>query len=157
MNSTIGYIRERLGKTVYKAMLLRSVGEDKDGRKKWRVLKQRYFKPNETFWEYKGQPQDKAFELNLSDECYGRGEVHVHFIDFDTGNALNMNGAVIASEHPEVLKRMVSVKHIKTFAENVRGSNFTVVWFLVGFAIGGLLFFMIGQNWLSIVSRIGGG
>lgn len=177
MHDFEGWLRERLGRTVNKVMLLRNVGEfyeqkpvvqkefHQDGtvteklvsepRKiiKWRVVMQKYFGHWEKFWSL--GKKGFAYELELANEAYGRGETHVQFIDYDTGDSLNFTGRVLARKDPTTLNEAIDVKVVKAFSDRLKGSGFMVVWFLVGFFIGGLLLFMIGQNWESIVSAIG--
>lgn len=173
-----GWMRERLGRTVNKTMLLRNVGtfyepvkestneaelQNANGadlkkvelRKvvKWRVVAQRYFGAWDTFWQIGGK-KGRAYELKLENEAYGRGETHVQFLDFDTGDSLNFTGRVTAARDPVRLNQAVDVKVVKAFADRVKGSGFIVVWFAVGFMVGGLLLFMIGQNWEGISAAI---
>lgn len=178
MNPTVGWAREKLGRTVNKVMLLRNVGEflqeepvykteiHSDGTKtvtianepkkviKWRVVAQRYFGHWERFWELGHGKTKQAYELKLENESYGRGEVHVQFIDFDTGDALNFTGRVKAAMSPQNLQEAIDVKVVKEFGNRLKGANFMAIWFLVGFAIGGLLLFMVGQNWDGIAAAV---
>lgn len=160
MHDLVGYAFEKLGRAVNKVMLLRNVGEIEVEREvqmsvkgvvslvkksvklvKWRVVAQHYFLPKEQFWEF----GNKAYELKLEHETYGRGEVHVQFLNFETGDALNMNGCVLASEKPEYLKRLVNTQHIKDF---VMQNKQQVAWvfIVIGLAAGIAVGFVLGQN-----------
>jgi hypothetical protein len=152
MHTTEGLIREKLGRTVNKVMLLRNVGIDAEGVPKYRVVAQKFFRGTERFWMFQGD----AYELKLENEAYGRGETHVQFLDYDTGDSINMTGLVKAASNPKLLGRAVEVEHIKVF---VRQNKAAVAWvfLIIGIAVGVAIGFSIGQNIGAIASAVNGG
>lgn len=183
MHDSIGWLREKLGRTVNKAMLLRNVGEFYEKRPiyewrdtvtksgqltkkpfvvgetvekvvKWRVVAQQFFGHKELYW----MPFKKgmAYELKLENEAYGRGETHVQFIDYETGDSLNFSGRVTANKDPITLAKAIDVSTVKTFAHSLRGigANLAIC------AVVALAFLFvgwtIGNNWGDIVATFQG-
>lgn len=165
MHDFLGFVLEKVGRSVNKVMLLRNVGqseiekevEQADGsfqKQKVKVIKRRvvaahYFSSKEHFWLLKtrvdGIRVHKAYELKLEHEIYGRGEVHVQFLDFDTGDALNMDGQmVIANERPEYLARLVDTKHIVDFLHQHK-QEIQWIFLVVGGVLGGVIGFLVGK------------
>lgn len=156
MHNLEGLIREKLGRTVFKAMLLRNVGTFKDtdstGKEvdviKWRVVAQKFFGDWERWWKL---DKHHAYELKLENECYGRGEVHVQFIDYDTGNSINMTGCRFAAKDPEKLAVAVDVEHIKEWVKRNKTTGAALVICVVCVALGLFVGFTVGQNWENII------
>lgn len=187
----LGYIREKLGRTVNTAVLLMNVGTydspmevlepvqtlvhdyDNHGnfvlddqkmpklhsevhlspvirsvkRIHYRKLAQIYYLPPQQFWVY---DENHAFLLKPENEAIGRGEVHVEYIDYDTGAHLTFGGVYIVPDEaePTQLRRAIHTQHI---AEFVRAhSQVILTMILIGCCIGGLFGFILGQNATTI-------
>jgi hypothetical protein len=112
--------------------------------KKYAVVRQHYFSPKERFWSF---DKTHCFELRLEHEVYGRGEVHVQFVDFDTGNHLNMNGAYVIDPNfsPEKLAAFFEVAHWRAFAAGaVQAAPWVLL--LLGVLLGGISGYFIAVN-----------
>lgn len=173
MQQHVGFIKEKIGRSVCKAMAFRCVGEmeqekevqylDMDGHykfrkekvkiKKWRLVKSAYFNFYEQFWEL----PDRVFPLKLENEVYGRGEVHLQAFDYDTGDHLFFGGLVMASPEaePQELRRGVGREHIKSWIERNKVKGVAYGMLFLGVIVGCFIGFTIGQNAESIAHALG--
>lgn len=156
MHNLEGIIREKLGRTVFKVMLLRNVGTFIDINEhndpvevvKWRVVAQKFFGDWEKWWKF---DKTHAYELKLENECYGRGEVHVQFIDYDTGNSINMTGQRFAASDPAQLATAIDCEHIKEWVKRNKTTGAALAICAVCVALGLFVGFTVGQNWGNII------
>lgn len=182
VNQTVGYLREKIGRTIHKAMIAQKVAtieqevykqeyitgiNNKTGNPEtimrsvpvyidpaaekpqiktvkkalYRIVKQAYFMPKETLLVFK----ERVFEFTPQSEAYTRGEVHVHFFDYETGDRLDMSGVTLAQKNPLDLGLAIDVSHIKQWKTgNLAVSGWIIPLLLFGLGI--CLGLIIGTN-----------
>lgn len=124
MQFSLGLIKEKLGKTVYKAVVVQLVGEFavvvktgklvKKRRKdevveeivektikmpRYRVVGVKYVNPSKGYFKHKVKKIKKELACDFAYESYSHNEKHVMFVDFDTGYALKMGGGAVDYAH----------------------------------------------------------
>lgn len=167
----LGWAKERIGRTVNKVIILRFVGMiDQPVTKtkivkgkivhyrqivkvpRYRAVARHYFTNKDTDWRAK--KLGKAYELYATDETFSINETHFQFLDYETGNTLNIGaGQIGARENPVKLDEKIETDSIKTF---VQQNKTTIAWaFLaIGILVGIFIGFSIGQNSDAIMAGI---
>lgn len=161
MNNNLGWMYEKFGWALVKVMLVRHVGEieidvpeleyneasgsydpvlkggkpvvHKSKIPRWRVVHSQYMSFGETYFMHKNH----CYEVRLEHECYGRGEVHVQFLDAETGNSVNFSGAVVFAEDPKKQKLARTTKHLLQI-QNQGDTSPQWIWLAIGLAVGAL-------------------
>lgn len=192
MNQNIGWIKEKIGRTVDKAMILRKVADIRtpqtklkivpktEGTKEqdtyetvyikpdgtetlkleeaniilkpmYRVVHQEFFSGGQMWLRWDG----KTYPLELTGECYTRGQTHVHFFEYESANKLDMSGITLATKSPLDWNLGVDCEHIKNWKKsNALGNDW--VLYAVFIALGIFIGFVIGQNIEGITSTLNG-
>lgn len=178
MLTIAGLIREKLGRSFHKVLIVRFIGEfetkthqikEIKTRKgtygksvlvktkipRYRVVARHYFSPIDTVW--RASKLGRAFEIYPTDEALAINEGHLQFIDFDTGNTLNFGvGQIGARENPVKLDEKIETDSIKEF---VKQNKTAIAWAFLGIGIlmGVFIGFVIGQNIEGIAGAVKGG
>lgn len=191
MNQTFGWMKEKIGRTVDKAMILRKVADIRTPQTKlklkqkndpkepdeyetiyltsagaettkeeeaniilkpmYRVVHQEFFSGGQMWLRWDG----KTYPLELTGECYTRGQTHVHFFDYETANLLDMSGVTLAQKSPMDWNLGVDCEHIKNWKKsNALGSDW--IMYTVFIALGIFIGFVIGQNIEGITAAVNG-
>lgn len=158
MNSLTGQIREKTGRSTYKAILLKPLGEtqtqepiktptglanyDVNPRRLriYRMIAAHYFTPKEMFWK---RSKNETYELHLQNTSYERGESHIQYINADSGAPIVLQEIGGIVHGPKTLSRLFKVEHINAAAMTLKsnaGLVIMIVVFAAGFAIGALVF-----------------
>lgn len=141
MNYLKAEIYEKLGKRLNKAMILRRVEGPVD-QAHYVLVATRFFNADEKFWKMDDR---HAYELHLENESYTRGQTHVQFLDFESGNPIMMGPGAQVVYPPHVLIRMLGAEHVRIAVSASVGSagNLLILGACVG--VGVLIGFIVGQ------------
>lgn len=154
MNSLIGWIREKMGRSTYKAVLLQPVINPLDmGTLRYEAVKAHYFKPNDLLWKNKHE----TYELHAENVSYQRGEAKLLFINRLTGGPVafgELGGTVFS---PEALTQVIAAEWARYVHASLKGAGMGALISIVLFGFGLTVGALLGLNWEAIMNAVQGG
>lgn len=177
---SLGFIKEKLRMTVYKAVILQQVGnskiiknvstikeEIKFGKTiktetiepieidipKYRVVKVKHVNPSKEYFNLKIQKVKKALPIDFSYEAYYHNEKHVMLIDWDTGRALKMGGGLVEYAYPPKSEAMKN-SLMRSVGELIRGKQ-QVAMVLMALGLGVFLGMFIQGTLIPLLEGMG--
>lgn len=143
-----GTLNEKLGRQVYRAWYVRSLGNGNYLR-----IKKYYFSKAEKFDNAKGG----TYELHLENCKDHFGNVHTCYIDLDTGNPVAMNDGKQVVYSPNVLHEMLNTDDIKAAVKASIGQNYGTLIVIMAAGLGLVIGILLGTNMGAITGAIAGG
>jgi len=174
MNRLVGQIREKTGRSVWKAYLVREVSHgsrvlplmkpdaktpyvpsviDKKPLRIWYIIAGKYFSPNEQFWKH---GKDRTYELHLENMSLAKGETKATYINFDSGAPVGLDEIQAVVYPPQVLFKLFATEHVKAAVQSAKGMNTGLVLGIILFSFGLVVGLLIGMN-TGIFTGGGGG
>lgn len=147
-----GTLNEKLGRQVYRAWYVRSLGNGNYLR-----INKYYFSKDEKFHDANGG----TYELHLENCKDHLGNVHTCYIDLDTGNPValedikHIGKQVVYS--PDVLHEMLNTDDIKAAVKASIGQNYGTLIVIMAAGLGLVIGILIGTNSGAITGLVTGG
>lgn len=141
-----GTLREKMGKPVQKAVLVRKTHEGM-----YQDVARHYWSVGEQFWQYE---KNKRYELHPENNVRRNGEVVFQYINVETGNPVSMDDKPMVAHRPEILSRMMKVDHVEGAVRASLGSGAGLIIPIMALIIGLAIGFLLAQNLPAISQAI---
>lgn len=162
MNNFVGWVREKMGRSTHKAVLMVPISEtvrfypDKHPNgtsytpqprnqklRAYEAVAAHYFRPNEVFWNYK---KDATYELHAENTSYIRNEAKLQFLNKYTGAPIGFDELQQVVFTPEALTQTIASKWVQAAHQSVKGLSMGLIVSLVVFGFGLVVGLLVGTN-----------
>lgn len=162
MNNFVGWTKEKLGRSTFKAVLLKPVAETeriynlktpegkayyppKDAKtvKVWQAIKAHYFNPTDKLWKDKKMG---SFELHLENVSYQRNEAKLLFIDAESGAPVSFDQLGAVTFTPQALTQVVGAEWVRMSVQAAKNLNVGWAIMAVLFGFGLVVGLLVGMN-----------